>query len=218
MVKRMKFVVCSLLVASAGCFDIGEGKGSLKGSLFIRECTTTADIGSFATPALYDMKPTFFVADPIDDFPKTMPMNKLGIRVQPTGNRFEEADALYVNVASVRDIALVLGQAITVGPATNIRAALDMNATCPDRAVQAELDGTINFTAFGGAESGLTPGYDFRVAFGDRLTASFVFDVIDRRVTTLGDTGDLNDTPSVAGHLEGTFDFVVRQGRSAQVL
>jgi hypothetical protein len=201
------------LLLVGGC-AVGEGKGALAGTLFIQSCTSDSSLGRPGAPAVYDMHPTFFVAEPIDDFPRPMPMNRLAIRMQPTGNRLEEADVLYLNTASVREVAQALGQPIDIGPSTNVRATLQLNATCPDRAGQAELDGTLTFTNFG--QAAVSVPDDFRINFGDRLTASFVFDVVDRRALTLGGVGSVSPDPSVAGHLEGNFDFIVRQGRAAQ--
>ncbi|HEX4458391.1 MAG TPA: hypothetical protein VIA18_10500, partial [Polyangia bacterium] len=54
------------------------------------------------------------------------------------------------------------------------------------------------------------------IQFGDSLDATFSFDVVDRRSITLGGVGSVPVDPAAAGHLEGDFSFVVRQGIAAQ--
>jgi hypothetical protein len=204
-----------LALGVTGCL-VGEGKGSVSGTLFVQNCTNEQDYGSAAAPALYNMKPSFFAAEPVDDFQRPHPMNRLAIRIQPTGLLIEQADVLFINIASVRPVAMALGTAIAVGPVTNLRASLQLNSTCPDQQVTGELDGTITFTNFGSAKIGAAVPDDFRVGFDDRLTASFSFDVVDRRASTLGGIGAVSPAPTLGGHLDGDFDFTVRQGRAAQ--
>jgi len=199
----------------AGC-SVGAGKGNLDGTLFVRPCTGDSDYGSSpAAPQPYHMNPQFFVAAPIDDFPGPHPVNRLSVRVQPSGNRLEEADVMSMVIANCLEVAQTVGQAIDVGPATNVRATLNLNASCPAASVEMELDGTLTWTRFGTATPPNVPN-DFRINFDDPLTATFSFDVVDRRALTLGGVGGVPTDPSVAGHLDGSFDFVVRQGRAAQ--
>ncbi len=209
---RVAFIVCLL---ASGC-DLGSGTGSLSGTLFVRACTQNSDYGSAQTPALYDMKPHFFVATPIDDVPGTPhPMNRVDIRVQPEGNRVEEADSMLMDVASSREVAAALDQDIVVGASTNVRATLTLNATCPDAEVEMELDGVVNFSRFGSASPTSVP-VDFKIDYGESLTATFHFTVVDRRALVLGGVGAVSTDPTVAGELGGSFDFEVREGRAAQ--
>jgi hypothetical protein len=208
-------VILFTALGAAGCFSLGDGKGSLAGALFVRSCTSDTDYGSSVATRPYDMKPTFFVAAPIDDFARPHPMNRLSVREQPTGNRVEEADAMILMIANVRDVAVALGQAIPVGPSTNVRATLSLNQLCPSAEVALELDGTVAFSNFGSATATAVPE-DFKIEFEDRLTAAFHFDVIDRRAIVLGGIGGVPPEPAVGGHIDGDFDFIVRQGRAAQ--
>jgi hypothetical protein len=212
---RMLRVGCALGLALLGGCNVGAGTGSFAGSLYLRGCTKDGDLGSASAPALFDLKPTFFVAEPIDDFQKAHPMNRLSIRIQSAGNRVEEADVLYINMASVLPVAQTLGSAVPVGIGADVRAALVLNQTCPTAEVEAELDGQVTFTAFGAA-SGSVPE-DFRIQFGDHLAGSLSVDVVDRRMIALGGIGGVAATPAAGGHLAGQFDFVVHQGRAAQV-
>jgi hypothetical protein len=203
----------------ASACNVGDGKGMVAGTLFVRSCTEDHDFGFNGAPVAFNLAPIYFVADPVNDLTLTHahPINHLSIRVQSTGARFEEADVLLVTVANDRDVAVALGQPLPLGPATNVRASLALNQTCPFAEVQAELDGTLTFTAFGSAGAGAATPNDFNIQFGDRLTATFSADVIDRRAGTIGGLGGVPTTPAVAGHLSGNFDFFVRQGKAAQL-
>src|SRR5262245_54211743 len=118
MCVRIALVAVVLL---AGC-GFGEGKGALSGTLYVRNCTSDEDFGQLGGEAMFDLEPSFFIANPVDDFDRPNPMNRLAIRIQSTGNRVEEADAFLINIASVREIAAQLGSPIPVGAATNLRA------------------------------------------------------------------------------------------------
>jgi hypothetical protein len=202
-----------LLVAGAAGCGLGDGTGTLAGQLFLSGCTHDFNYGALGAPAPYNMNPEYFVADPINALASNEPLhpiNKLAIRVQPEGNRRDESDVLYINVGNTAEVAAAAGTPITVGPTTNVRASLTLNQTCPDAEVQPELDGTITFSSFGSADA--TEG----IQFGDRLAATFSFDVIDRRQISLGGIGGVPTTPAASGHIDGSFDFIVRQGKAAQ--
>jgi hypothetical protein len=213
----LRGLVC-VLCACGGC-ALGEGTGAVNGNIYVRGCTSTTDYGAAGAPAPYQMNPTYFVADPVNDAPdKLRPINHLEIRVQPTGNRAEEADVFFLNVANDWLVASSLGTPLAVGPDTNVRVTLALNQTCLQREVAMELDGTVTFSAFGSAQAakGVATPADFRILFGDRLAAIFSLDLVDRRAIALGGTGGVPTDPALAGHLAGNFDFLVRQGKSAQ--
>lgn len=203
-------VGCGLVAGGCG---LGDGKGAVAGTLYLRGCTHQADYGALAAPAAYDMQPAYFVANPINALASSKPLhpvNKLSLRVQPSGNRVDEADLLFVNIGDDAEVANTLGQPIVVGPTTNVRASLTLNQTCPSAEVQPELDGTMTFTSFGSGD--VATG----IQFGDRLAATFSFDVVDRRALAIGGIGAVPTTPAAGGHIDGSFDFVVRQGKAAQ--
>jgi hypothetical protein len=196
--------------------QVGTGSGSLDGTLFIRPCTSDSDFGSSPTsPRAYHMNPQFFAANPIDGFPGPHPVNRISVRVQASGNRVEEADVMGITIANDLEVAQMVGTPIEVGPATNVRATLNLNITCPDAGAAMELDGTMTWVHFGSAAPPDVPE-DFRIDFDDRLAATVSFDVVDRRALTLGGLGGVPTEPSVFGHLNGTFDFIVHEGRAAQ--
>jgi hypothetical protein len=208
---RQWLLALAVVAASAGC-GLGDGTGSLSGTLFVRGCTDDHDFGAMGAPAAYNMHPHFFVADPINALASSRPLhpiNKLNVRVQPTGTAVAEADLLFVNVAD--DAQVAVGGATTVGATTNVRATLTLNETCPSAEVQVELDGTLTFTSFGGANVA-SDG----IQFGDRLAATFDFDIIDRRAIAIGGIGAVPTTPATSGHISGNFDFIVHQGKAAQ--
>src|SRR5262245_22561381 len=116
----------ALLLGCAAC-GLGDGTGSVAGTLYLRGCTEDYDFGALAAPAAYDMRPHYFVGDPINALQSSRPLhpiNKMAIRVQSDGNRVEEADALLVRIADDAQVTAALGAPIAVGPATNVRASL----------------------------------------------------------------------------------------------
>lgn len=213
MIRAMKpWLLFGYALLTAGC-DLGMGVGAAAGDLYLRGCTHQSDFGALGALAPFDLKPDFFVADPVNALASSEPLhpvNKVSVRIQPSGNRIDEADLLFFNVGDDAEVTRALGKPITVGPATNVRASLRLNQTCPSAEVQPELDGTITFTQFGSGD--VTDG----IRFGDRLAATFSFDVVDRRAVALGGIGSVPPTPAAGGHIAGSFDFIVRQGKAAQ--
>lgn len=214
----------ALAIGSAGC-GVGQGNGAVTGALFISECemvssavgstsTGTYSFGAPGSPKPYNMQPTFFAGEEVDDFPSLMPNNSFAVRVQSNGSRIEQADVLYVNIGSVRDVALALNQALPVTTDSNVRATLDLNQTCPQPEVIPTLVGTMTFQEFGSASTHVPE--DFRIEFGDRVRASFAFNVVDVRAATLGGEGSIPTDPQVGGQLTGYYDFIVRQGQAEQ--
>jgi len=203
----------AVLSCVAGC-KLGTGNGVVAGSVYLAQCYDLQPLGSLDAPAVFDLAPQFYVADSVFDLPRPEPNNRLAIRVQSGGNLIDEANALLVSVASERLVLPLIGQAIPVGPDTNVRATLSLQRMCPQHSVQMELDGTITFSAFGHGSAASSP--DFYVTYGDPLTAQFDFDIVDRRAIALSGAGEVPVTPAAAGHLGGYFDFIVRQGRAAQ--
>lgn len=205
-------VVAGLSFGAAGC-GLGDGTGSLTGTLYLRGCTHDYDYGSLAAPAAYDMHPVFFVADPVNALASSRPLhpvNKVSLRVQPSGNRQDEADLLYINVGDDAQVADALDTPIGVNGSSNVRATLTLNETCPDAEVEPALVGTMTWTAFGSATA--VDGLEF----GDRLAATFSFAVVDQRQLAIGGLGGVPIEPVAAGAITGSFDFRILQGKAAQ--
>src|SRR4051812_49104309 len=130
------------LLACAAC-DLGSGTGRVSGTLYLRGCEEDHDYGALAAPAVYDMRPSYFVGDPINALQSSRPLhpvNKVAVRVQSDGNRVEEADGLQVRVADDALVAEMLGAPIAVGAFSNVRASLTLSDTCPEAETGAELD------------------------------------------------------------------------------
>jgi hypothetical protein len=205
-------IAFALLIACSAC-GLGNGVGALAGTLYLRGCTHDADYGALGAPAAYDMSPGYFTADPINALESSRPLhpiNKVSLRVQPRGNRLEEADVMFVNVADDAQVAAALGQPMSIGPTSNVRASLTLRETCPNAEVAPELNGTMTWTSFGTADA--VNG----VQFGDHLAATFDFTIVDRRQISIGGVGPVPTTAAAGGHIAGSFDFIVRQGKAAQ--
>ena len=200
------------LLVVAGC-GLGDGTGMLAGTLYLRGCTHDYDFGSLAAPADYDMHPSYFVANPVNALASSQPLhpvNKVTIRVQPSGNRQDEADLLYITIANDSEVAAALNTPMQVDGFSNVRATLTLNETCPDAEVEPSLVGTMTWTSFGSATA--VDG----LQFGDRLAASFTFNVVDQRQMAIGGLGGVPLEPVAGGAITGSFDFVIRQGKAAQ--
>jgi hypothetical protein len=196
-----------VLVLLAACKN---GSGSLIGTnLLVDPCYQKTIL-----QGTKDFQPDYFVADMVYASSDALhPMNRLTIRVQTSGHRIDEADGIYFAAADSSMIANQLGQ--TIGPTSNLRGTLLLNATCPDHPVTMELDGTVTFSKFGSA-TGSGAGSDFKIVYGDELAAAFELDVTDRRASTLGGVGSVPTDARVGGHLSGNFDFHVKPGSGAQ--
>ena len=211
---RAGLVLCLLPAVITGGCGLGDGTGSLSGTLFLRGCTNDFDYGSLAAPATYNMSPTYFVADPINALASQKPLhpiNKLNLRVQPSGNRQDEADLLFITVANDSEVQAAGGAPMDVNGFSNVRATLTLNETCPSAEVEPALVGTMTWQAFGTASAGADG-----IQFGDRLAATFSFNIVDQRVLAIGGLGGVPIDPAAAGAITGSFDFIVRQGKAAQ--
>jgi hypothetical protein len=82
-----------------GC-TVGSGAGSASGPLWVQGCE-----GTQTAPAAFDLHPTFFAGDPIDDPSQVTSVNRLLIRMQRTGQAIEINDTLYFDVENSYEIA-----------------------------------------------------------------------------------------------------------------
>jgi hypothetical protein len=103
-------------LGALGC-TVGSGAGSAVGPLYALGCdqsTTPADLGTFATPRCFDLSPTFFAGNPIEDVAPltgvtpTMPTNRLIIRMQRDGNGADSTDSFVVDVQNTFEVARCL--------------------------------------------------------------------------------------------------------------
>jgi hypothetical protein len=97
-------------VSAAGC-TIGEGSGTATGTLFVIGCYPEAphDLGSEAAPEPFDLSPSYFAGEPIEDTADAKPAhNRLIMRMQRNGNALEINDVIYVDVPFSYQIAQCL--------------------------------------------------------------------------------------------------------------
>lgn len=131
-----------VLAGATGC-GIGEGKGEVKGTLHITGCFGEGD--DLSDVKAFDLKPSFFAGEPIDDPSGVGNADQVRLRIQSSGASVENADALVVDVTNVAQVAAQLGQWIDVyaaGDATPasgsqqvgpVRISLNLMRTCARR-------------------------------------------------------------------------------------
>jgi hypothetical protein len=99
-----------LLSVAAGC-SAGKGTGAASGFIYAYGCSDKGDYGTVEAPAPYDLKPTFFAGEPIDDLRQLtagsgqIMSNRLIIRLQASGKQIEQNDVLTFDVASSYEVA-----------------------------------------------------------------------------------------------------------------
>ena len=113
-----------------GC-SVGKGVGAASGTFYEYGCSKNGDYcyapdqcGTAAVPAPYDLKPTFFAGEPIDDLRESsagseIMNNRLIIRLQRSGKQIEQNDVLTFDVTTSYEVArCVRGRVIQVDPTT----------------------------------------------------------------------------------------------------
>ncbi|HZL18919.1 MAG TPA: hypothetical protein VFG23_14360 [Polyangia bacterium] len=151
-----------LLAASvAGC-TVGSGSGSAKGSLWVNGCGSNGSNygtppmqGNPAVPRAYDLQPTFFAGEPIEDLSTSSNLkNRLILRMQGTGLAIQYNDTLYFDVEDSYEVArCVRGRTIGGQPDWNVTEPLYDQTPTPwcDWSASAAGDGG---TTDGGIEAG----------------------------------------------------------------
>jgi len=94
-------------IGLVGC-TVGSGSGSAKGSLWVTGCNDDTNYGGgdvgVAEP--YDLQPTFFAGEPIEDLASgSTHRNRLIIRMQGTGLATQYNDTLYFDIENSYEIA-----------------------------------------------------------------------------------------------------------------
>jgi hypothetical protein len=100
-----------------GC-SVGKGVGAASGEIFEYGCSKNGDYcasdadGGVCGPIPYDLRPTFFAGEPIDDLRQysessnnLIMNNRLTIRLQRSGKRIEQNDVLTFDVVSSYEVA-----------------------------------------------------------------------------------------------------------------
>jgi hypothetical protein len=92
-----------------GC-TVGSGSGSAKGSLWVTGCNGDTNFGGAGVvagvPQPYDLQPTFFAGEPIEDLATgSTHRNRLIIRMQGTGLATQYNDTLYFDIENSYEVA-----------------------------------------------------------------------------------------------------------------
>jgi hypothetical protein len=136
-------VAALLLLGGVTSCGIGDGKGEVKGTLHVTGCYGEGD--DLSAVKAFDLHPSFFAGEPIDDPSGIGHADQVRLRVQSSGASVENADALVVDVTNVAQVAAQLGQWIDVymaGDATPasgtqrvgpVRISLNLMRTCGQR-------------------------------------------------------------------------------------
>ncbi len=96
---RYRLVCLSLLsVFAAGGCTVGSGSGSASGPIWVIGCLEGGNYGTPEAPREFDLKPTFFAGEPIEDITDGPHINRLIIRMQRNGNGIESNDTLYIDI------------------------------------------------------------------------------------------------------------------------
>lgn len=114
---QLAFVVATgLAVGALGC-TVGSGSGEATGEMYVRGCG--GEFNNPQQPGAFDLSPSFFAGEPVEDIREGGVQNRLTIRLQRHGGGFEVNDVLQFDVVNSYEVArCVLGRQ-TLDPATN---------------------------------------------------------------------------------------------------
>jgi hypothetical protein len=146
----MKLLWVAALLLLGAC-KAGEGRGEAKGPLYILGCNGLGkDLGTLDMPVIFNLNPNFFAAEPIEEGDQVK-VNRLIIRLQPTGRSREVNDVLTFDIPDSREVAKCVrgaivkgkpdydptnclqtpdGPRLRVAPDALVRATLSPNASC----------------------------------------------------------------------------------------
>lgn len=173
--------IALLLLSTTGCSLVFKGSGELSGeSLTISAC----DGKNSRTFAPYRLAPAFFSMVRFE--------NTAEILLQKDGQHPGVSDLLLIQIIDYDLVRASLGQTFALG-GDSVRGVLQTFASCPDSYQSTALKGQIVFTALGSN-------------LGDKVAATFTFDVVDPR------HGDA----TIGTNFGGKFDFKVIKGRPYQ--
>jgi hypothetical protein len=265
-------VIFGLGLTSLAC-AVGSGDGEAKGPMFIEGC------GGYhipTAPAEFDLEPSFFAGEPVEDIRESASQNRLSIRLQRHGGGVEVNDVLQFDISNSYEVARCVrgrqkldtltglmvpdyrtdicawvtpdGPArVRVGPNDFVRATLTPFESCrsmnrpvnlvatavPCKPVNGRADcpglpsdqwaSFVEFRIFGGTDVRELPknppavSQGFKVDFGQRIQVTrFVLDLTDDHLLVLPTGTSTQTEPSIAGRMEGWFDFDFDRGRAVQ--
>jgi hypothetical protein len=94
--------------ALAGC-TVGSGSGSATGSLWVLSCDNGSSYGTQAAPEAFDLSPTFFAGEPLEDLSMgPTHRNQLILRMQRLGLAIQYNDTLSFYVENSYEVARCL--------------------------------------------------------------------------------------------------------------
>ena len=100
------FLAALVATLGSGACTVGDGVGQATGPLFVERCFEGGgDFGTRQQPALYDLKPDYFVGEPIDDIQKNGDENRLVIRLQTEGKKVEADNLLVFDLTHLYSVA-----------------------------------------------------------------------------------------------------------------
>jgi hypothetical protein len=108
---RTLVLVAALLLAAC---KAGDGVGKALGPLFIEQCKDNEDFGRRNDLKIFDLQPAFFAAEPIEEG-EFVKIERLVIRLQPTGRSRELNDALTFDIPDSREVARCVRGALVNG-------------------------------------------------------------------------------------------------------
>jgi hypothetical protein len=103
----MRYGLLFLTALAAGGCTVGSGTGSATGPLWIVGCLEGANFGEPppGEPEIFDLNPTFFAGEPIEDIADGPHINRLIIRMQRNGNGIDVNDTMYFDIIDSGKVA-----------------------------------------------------------------------------------------------------------------
>ena len=92
--------VCAAV--AMGC-TVGSGSGEVSGALYVANCAGYD--GNPTDPVTFDLNPSFFAAEAVDDPSAGEKRNRLSIRLQRFGGNPENNDVLLIHIANSYEVA-----------------------------------------------------------------------------------------------------------------
>jgi len=142
-----------------GC-AVGNGSGAAAGPIYLLGCTEDGNYGEPGMERLFNLSPTFFAGEPIEDIGVALPENRLVIRLQRNGNRIEVNDTLYIDVQDAYEVArCVRGRTVGGVPDWDQRMTTSTYTIQPTTTPWCDWSGTAS-PADGGVDGGADGGVD----------------------------------------------------------
>lgn len=109
---KSRLVALVIWLGVGGC-RVGTGAGAASGKLFVQDCKLTTDYGTLSDPAPFDLRPVFFVGEPIEDISSGQKSNRLIIRLERSGKLLELNDVLSFDIVQAYSVARCIRGKVT---------------------------------------------------------------------------------------------------------